>query len=107
MPKRNPFCTLIVCCPSKVASVTTSVNQKHIVNKNKKKVIVTNNRASELHTWNHVTILNVKANKEHDVNKGHGLFVTKWKGCCCFDNNFINYYQSWILYTFYSIHEVL
>lgn len=85
IPKRSPFVTLFVWLPSKVDSVITSENHRYKqISRQIRDICILINPAS-LHKCMYITALEVNANIEKDVNKGQGLGVTIWKGCCCFN----------------------
>src|SRR4051794_10774413 len=85
-PYRCPCCTLTVWCPSKVASVTTSVNQRYIaVNKLINPIIKIKEPNELVHeastAWLSRCMRKISpiaiVNAEQEVTKGHGDGVTK------------------------------
>jgi len=80
IPYLKPVCTALVWCPSKVASLITSLHHIIIVKTTKVKP---NNitKLPPFTEWKYITEPFIITNAAKDVTKGHGLGSTKWNVC--------------------------
>lgn len=80
IPYLIPVCTALVWCPSKVASLITSLHQIIIdkITSTKPNSITKLPPCTE---WKYITDPFIRVNAAKEVTKGHGLGFTRWKKC--------------------------